>query len=317
MFTSNAMIRACLALACICFFVSCQEANPQQALQPTPSKPLKQEAIALEKEPTEQLVPLEQSTEKSALFAGRLESFYSTEDYYVPLYFKEELADKEKMALYQRPYASLYVHEEEKRSAIEAQVAEEYFLTHGLQQLVVLNAAQQIVDTITLKGYEYLESLISSSFVATYASSSTYKEAQVISLEALLESSPKSNAPALLKNEKAFNNILSANDLRTDDTHFQGSFQWNDDEYVLASFSNEQNHSTSVYLFKNGQTVDSLQKDFYLADLQPLPLGNKDRSFYTAQAGIPETDALWNQLLEINWKEGTLTAHESNRFYPL
>jgi len=253
------------------------------------------------------------STNSLPFFAGRLESFESSDGHYVSLYFKEGVEESVFQVLDAAKRTVLFTGDEEIRSSLSRDLIESHFITSGLEKLILLDSFQNVVETLSLSNYEYLESTIGSSYVASYQTKKESQGLQVVSLEAF-EKRPLSKAPEFASNTKSLNTVLSKNNLKPDYTYFHGCTTHENHRYMLISFVNYARHANAVYLFKDGIPTDSIIQNYCLFDFKPIPLTTNEKAFYTAHGGIPETDALWYQLFEINWKKGSLSMHERNRF---
>lgn len=248
------------------------------------------------------------------LFIGRLGKLEDGSGYHVPIYLKEEMKGNAIPALYNQPYETISVTENEKRSSVPIELLNKYFLTEGLQELWVFNQAFEVIDSLKLQGFEYLEQSTSSSFVATYTSHGKKLE-QLTAITKTLSSlyHLKTPSPRFESDSSLLKHALERNKLAADHISYFGHTHVEKDLYLLASFSNYEAHKDAVYLFKNGLPVDSITKKYYLQDLRALPISTKSSGFYTANGGIPETDAFWCQLIEIEWHTGKLILHERNR----
>lgn len=247
-------------------------------------------------------------------FIGRLGKLEDGSGYHVPIYLKEEMTGNAIPALYNQPYEPISVTENEKRSSVPIELLNKYFLTEGLQELWVFNQAFEVIDSLKLHGFEYLEQSTSSSFVATYTSHG--KKLEQLTAITKIPSSLyhlKTPSPRFESDSSLLKHTLNRNKLAADHTSYFGHTHVEKDLYLLVSFSNYEAHKDAVYLFKNGLPVDSIAKEYYLQDLRALPISSKSSGFYTANGGIPETDAFWCQLIEIEWHTGKLTLHERNR----
>lgn len=255
----------------------------------------------------------EAPTHAQPFFAGRLERFLSSDVYFVPLYFKDEATDSVFQLLEKAERTVLFTGDEERRSALNKGLVETHFVTSGLKKLILLDSFQNVVETLSLSNYEYLETNIGSSYVASYKTKHESQGYHVVSLEAF-EKRPIERAPRFTSNSRLLKNVLSQNKLKPDYSYFHGLTSHENHQYMLVSFVNYTRHSNAVYLFKDGTPTDSIVQNYCLFDFKPISFVSDDRAYYTAHGGIPETDAVWDQLFEIDWRKGTLVMHHRNRF---
>ncbi|MEQ8879516.1 MAG: hypothetical protein RLQ12_07795 [Cyclobacteriaceae bacterium] len=293
-------MRILAALLILFLFLSCNSRSSQKINENSDSKINTTEEIKEDEE-------IELS-----ILVDVLNKFYQSDDHYLGLYFNEEIEESDYQILSQKHGRIIAeVDEYYTRYELTKETAKQYFLIDNLNELYVLDINQNIVDSIKLNHFEFLDEEIETSYVASYNSTKNYSDFLVISKSSVINSFKKSPV-AISDNGKQIVNVI---DIDPNDIYSADLFSIDESNEALSifSYSDRKDYTHHILLIKNELITDSI--DGYSVDkLTPVPLSKDEKYYYVAHCYIPDTDANWNQFIGIDKKTGKFLLTKGNRY---
>jgi hypothetical protein len=145
------------AIVILIVFASCSRKNDQVLLQ----KERSESTIA----EIEIDIPAD-----STLYIGTIEAFENTQEFYTPLYFKQEIGDAEYSHVHGLTDSIIYQGDEIQRKLMPFDQAMKYFNLNGLRQISIYNDSNQLLSKANLLRVEYVQDFIEGEFVAVFKS---------------------------------------------------------------------------------------------------------------------------------------------------
>lgn len=251
---------------------------------------------------------------QSLLLAEILTKFYYSKDYYIPLSLKNQYSDSIAQIIENSYGETIFKNDLESRVKIPEDVAQKYFSTNGLNKLIVINKNQDVIDTISIKNYEFYDTSIESSYIATYEVPNHLGDSLiVISTNANdnIKLNKTSKPISYLKQKK---NILENIKSDYDKIFSQTTIINKSDTISVLSFGNYSKFKNYLYLYKNGHLTDSIINDYMaVSSLTAIPLATEKELTYIYSGFKPDTDWLWNGLIGIDLKNWKLKFYKNNR----
>lgn len=299
-----------ILLLLICF-ISCSQPNKDKIT--ADSKPVK----VVEQEVLKEEVKFadtdgEIARESPARYINNLNKFYNHEDYYIPLYYIGDYSEEIHKMLIESSSHVVFEDSETRRLRLDPQIVKKYLSVAQLEDLVVFDSNQDIVDTISFKDYEFFDDMIETSFVATYQAS--LPEGEHIAVSAAgLDSSDLRKSPEIKADSAYLDVLVSRNAFPLKDVHSYGYFVHGLDTLSYLSTVDYEKVRSQVYLLKNGQVMDSINEDYIITGMTPVPLATKKEILYVSAAMVPETDIQWTILTGIDLSSYRFIIYERNR----
>jgi hypothetical protein len=293
-------IKLCIYLLFLAAFTSC---NPKKEERDKETKgfPMK-----------DSISGAEDNESDSTIAVTLLEKFYNQQDYFVPLFFINDFSETAKKEL-DKNSKVLYEDDESTRSKLDEQVAWKYLLVNNLDQMVVFDSNQNSIDTLNRTNYEHYIATISSPYVASYKSTDSIEENNVvISLNGLKKSNLR-KSPEFISDSLYIKKLIHKNSFKPDYIHSFGHLIYKRDTISFLSFGDYKLGKECLYLLKNSMPMDSVINDFLISTMTPVPLSSDKEIIYVALVFIPETDILWNALTGIDLKNNKFNFYERNR----
>lgn len=299
-----------ILLLLICF-ISCSQPNKDKIT--ADSKPVK----VVEQEVLKEEVKFadtdgEIARESPARYINNLNKFYNHEDYYIPLYYIGDYSEEVHKMLIESSSHVVFEDSETRRLRLDPQIVKKYLSVAKLEDLVVFDSNQDIVDTISFKDYEFFDDMIETSFVATYQAS--LPEGEYIAVSAAgLDSSDLRKSPEIKADSAYLDVLVGRNAFPLKDVHSYGYFVHDLDTLSYLSTVDYEKVRSQVYLLKNGQVLDSINEDYIITGMTPVPLATKKEILYVSAAMVPETDIQWTILTGIDLSSYRFIIYERNR----
>lgn len=237
-----------------------------------------------------------------------MSEFYESQGVYLPLYYKENTTFPDITF-----NETIFRGEEITRSKIPDQKAEAYLDISALDSVILFDGSMKITDTLYRKNYEYLEDLVESSKIVSYGYRKKLPE-NTIAISYVTGIDRYIGAIADFAEDTVLLKKLSDQwNVRKEDVTDYGSMIIAGDEISYFSFHDYKKTSSKVYLLKNNQLMDSIDQDYVVYDLLPVPITTEDHLIYLASCGVPETDFVWRQLIAIDVNEVKFRIIQGNR----
>lgn len=299
-----------ILLLLICF-ISCSQPNKDKIT--AGSKPVK----VVEQEVLKEEVKFadtegEIAQESPARYIDNLSKFYNHEDYYIPLYYIGDYSEEVHKMLIESSSSVVFEDSETRRLRLDPEIVKKYLSVTQLEELIIFDSNQDIVDTISFKDYEFFDDMIETSFVATYQAN--LPEGEHIAISAAgLDSSTLKKSPEIKADSAYLDFLVSRNTFLLKDVHSYGYFVSGLDTLSYLSTVDYEKARSQVYLLKNGQVMDSLNEEYIITGMAPVPLATKREILYVSAAMIPETDIQWTTLTGVDMNSYRFIIYERNR----
>ena len=244
-----------------------------------------------------------------------LTRFYNDDAYFSPLSFKNGGDNDVYGQIVKAAKEVVFEDDETSRYLIEPELASTHLNADRLNQIVVFDKEQNVVDTLESKRSEYYRDMIFSMFISSYESDLEDEEYIAISLSGLKEKYIKKSS-AVFYDSSYLKSVVQVNNLEFDLVDSFINISDGIDTLSILSYVDYKADRATIYLTKNEILRDSINDDFIVTDLAPVPLASKNKIVYLAKCGVPETDVLWDALLTIDLENEKVTIDAKNTWCP-
>lgn len=283
-------IKHILLIIYVLYFFSCSEkkASEVQKENSTTVKSIENEPASIHK--------LIDYPGDSSSFIGFVNDFYFEKDkeFYIELYFKKDIDMDEYDELSKMGDSIIYSDDENTRTRIPFQIAEQYFDLSGLEPLFIYNGKHELVTTAHLKRVEFLSQNISPCFIAVFESNKL-KKGEFYYCMGNKEAHYNLHNFTLFKDEKLTKEIM-------DKVNVDREKAYECTHYKTTNYSiSVLNYDSKAYLIEK---VDSSLKIIYSSrdyeDIHKIIFTHTnviDKPVLLLHQFQPDTDVEWNSLL--------------------
>jgi len=251
---------------------------------------------------------------ESFLFADVLLKFNNSNEYYITLSFGNQYSDSIDNIVQNSFGKTVFKNELESRVEIPENITQKYFSTDGLDKLIVINKEQIVVDTISRKNYEFYDSSMESSYVATYESPNQLGDSIMVISTNSSDNLNLSKVPEPISDLVQIEKLLKNFKYDYDEIFSQTSIIYKSDTISVLSFGNYSKPKNYLHLYRNGNLKDSIVNDYMaISSLTAIPLATENELTYIYSGFQPDTDWLWSGLMGIDLKNWKFKLYESNR----
>lgn len=249
----------------------------------------------------------------SQIFVSTLGKFYFNDDYYIPLFYKNEYSQKTDSILREGEKETYNDLENQRYVLRDIKNVNILLDVDGLDRLLVIDNKQTVIDTIKVKQFEYFSETIHSFFAATYEGKLGYEDLVVVELDTELSKRGMKKSPIFNSDSTLQRRIQTRLSLKLDYVYGCGETIIEGDTISYVSYSSYNPYTSSTYLLKNYEIKDSIRGNIILKTLTPVPIAAENKGFYVTKAGMPESDDIWKQTLSIDFKNYKLKLYNKNR----
>ncbi len=250
----------------------------------------------------------------SSVLVDVLTKFEDTNEYYIALGFKNQYSDSIVNIVEKTHGETIFQNELESRVRVPDTIAQKYFSTNGLDQLIVFNKKQAVIDTISLSRYEFYSGAIESGYVATYGITNQLDEVNIAISTNTIDALKLKKVPEPISIPSQNLELLKNRPYDFDEIFSQTSIRYKSDTITVISFGNYSKSENYLHLYKNGNLTDSITNDYLaVSALMAIPLATESELTYVYSGFKPDTDWLWNGLMGIDLKNWKLVLYEENR----
>ncbi|OMP32587.1 hypothetical protein [Mangrovimonas sp. DI 80] len=253
----------------------------------------------------------------TTILVDYISKFENHNDYHLPLSLTSEYTDELWEQLYKASTGIAYQGDLETIYEMPDSIINVHFSTTGIDRLLLINAQQDVFDTIYKKKYKFYDASIESYYVASYEIKEEQNDAIIAistnkDLTGLLNKSPETITKD--STEMSYKSLIN----KTYNTIFsESTLIHNKDTISVVSSGSYPKSTYSVFLIQNGMIKDSLTTEYLaIEEMKPIPLATDKELTYIYSGFQPDTDWYWNGLLAIdikNWKLKTFTKNRINR----
>jgi len=305
---------SCLLIFGLLIFVSCNSKKKETSSADSITKSISETEVF--QEPASELANVNEAPNKSdtLVYVDILDKFYDSENYFLSLYYRNDYSESVSNELENVDVELLRESEDgERHIRLSNELVNKHLLAGNLDRLVVFNKQQEITDTIYRKDFELYESMIESSYVATYSGPSGFEGCVAMSINGI-KNLGNAKSPEFASDTNYIKRTLKQNKYRATFIHNGAYTVHLNDTISFISFGVYPECRECTYLFKNGVPSDSIINDYSIQKLTPVPLANEKELVYVANVSVPETDHCWTMLMAIDLEKIKFKIYPSGRY---